>query len=667
MKKILLLLLITLVYSAAINAQAKFLPGKQKVHQVDPNYRYIKNISNLNSRAGDTACSTETLNMAFNYMAWGDLSGLNLNGNWYQSTPEPFSTTICSNLVPANDGTNHNVTVIFDTMITDVFSKTNFGKINKANSFIKLDSLTIFGALQVADTNNLGSIANDSLIISTYLSNNGTVGAKLFDSIYTVANGGLKKFLFQGNFIGSRKIKYAHTFNKGESFAIQLQYRTTKVDTGFELCYCLVDSCNTITLNGNNFSSPATRNLIYPGLVKSQSVDSTAPTTAVLFNSQNTFAYNLTGIPANCSFIYEQMYYIIPQITVCKELQGSMILDRDFPCYKDQATAYAIVSGGKPPYTYTWTATGGVVLSTTNLDSTMFTMTKSGNFVLNVTVTDSGTNTITMTKSIANYTPTFTAFTLAPNKTVLSTCSDAIAISVPSTTNTTYAWSGGSTSTTRTATANTAGVYNIKTTFTPSGCSFDSSITITSTVPAPPVLDFTFTPTTSANTVCQDKDINFKTTTTATRANWVYTWKDGATAFANSGSDVSYIFTTAGSKTVYLNADSGACKAVQVSKTISVLPKTDLKCKSSIADAITDNIKVYPNPVRNGEVFIQNDLNQVLTVKITDMLGKVISTDKVSGNKTNPIDLTNAPNGIYFIEMESKGDKAIQKIVVEKH
>lgn len=665
MKKILLLIIFTFAYSYSINAQAKFKIGNMKSHSVDPSYKYIKN-SNLNSRAGDTACSRETLNMALNYMQWGDLSGLNLNGNWYQATPEPFATTICSNLVPSNDGTNYAVTMHYDTMITNVYSKTNFGKINKASSFIQLDSLQIFGSINVPDTNNLSSLANDTLIISTYLSSNGVLGAKLFDSIYTVANGGIKKFLFQGNFLGARKVKYSHKFNKGESFAIQLQYKTTKVDTGFELCYCLVDSCNTITLNGNNFSSPATRNLIYPGLVKSQSVDSTSPTTAILFNSNNGFAYNFPSIPPNCSYIYEQMYYIIPQITVCKELQGSLVLDRDFPCYKDQTTAYAIVSGGKPPYTYSWTATGGVTLSATNLDSAIFSMTKAGNFSLNVTVTDAGTNTITLTKTIANYTPSFTTFTLAPNKTVLSSCVDSISISVPSTTNTTYEWSGGSSSTTRTALAKTAGIYNIKTTFIPSGCSFDSSITITSTIPVPPALDFTLSPTTSSNTVCQDKEINFKVTTSAIRPNWVYTWKDGTTAFSNPGDDVLYTFTTVGSKTIYLNADSGSCKATQVSKNISVLAKTDSKCKSSIADAISENIKVYPNPVRNGEVFIQNDMNQTLTIKITDMLGKVIAINKVAGNKTNPIDLSSAPNGVYFVELESKGDKAVQKIIVDK-
>ena len=59
-------------------------------------------------------------------------------------------------------------------------------------------------------------------------------------------------------------------------------------------------------------------------------------------------------------------------------------------------------------------------------------------------------------------------------------------------------------------------------------------------------------------------------------------------------------------------------------------------------------------------------MNTVLSYKVTDMLGKVVSADKLVSNKDGQIDLTNVPNGIYFIELDSKGDKMIKKIVVDK-
>lgn len=176
-----------------------------------------------------------------------------------------------------------------------------------------------------------------------------------------------------------------------------------------------------------------------------------------------------------------------------------------------------------------------------------------------------------------------------------------------------------------------------------------------------PTLDFTFNPT----TVCPNKPVTMTATPAATRSTWNYTYSEAGTQLG-TGSTYAHTFTSSGTKSITLSADSSGCKANDVIKSITVKAAADASCKVAIQDAFSENIKVYPNPVRNGEVFIQNDMNQTLTIKITDMLGKVIATDKVSGNKTNPIDLSSAPNGVYFVELESKGDKAVQKIIVDK-
>jgi hypothetical protein len=70
--------------------------------------------------------------------------------------------------------------------------------------------------------------------------------------------------------------------------------------------------------------------------------------------------------------------------------------------------------------------------------------------------------------------------------------------------------------------------------------------------------------------------------------------------------------------------------------------------------------------VRDGKIYIQNDMNLSLSYRVTDMLGKVISAERLISNKDSQIDLSNAPNGIYFIELESKGEKVIKKIIVDK-
>jgi hypothetical protein len=667
MKKILLLTicLISLNGFSQTDGFSTFNIKRARTAIVDPSYKYIPIKNELRSRAGDTACTTATLNMAFNYMVWADLQGYNLRGNWYQTTPSVLASLVSTNQVPGNDNNNFQITMKYDTMITRVLGLSSFEKINKANSFIRLDSLTIFGGLQVPDTNNLRNLVGDSLILSVYLTNGaGTLGAKVFDSIYDDTFK-LKKFLFQGQFVGSRKINFKHQFNKGESFAIRMTYKTTKVDNGYTICYGAADSCGQINVGGQNFTSPPVRNGIYPGMVEREVVDSTSPTTANLVYSNNNYVYSFPGVPQSCSYVYEQVYYIIPQIIVCKELQGSIALSNDRPCYKDQTIAYAIVSGGKPPYTYSWTATGGTTLSTTNLDSAIFVMTKAGNITLNVTVTDNGVggaNQIVLTRTIGNFTPTFNSFTLTPNKTVLTSCADSVRIQTPSFATTTYQWSGGSSSNTREAIAKSPGVYSVKLTFLPSSCAFDTSITITSTASLP-TLDFAFTPSTN---ICPNRDVEFKVATSSVRSGWTYRWTESSTSLASNGETITHKFTSSGIKSVKLNADSSVCKATEISKNVTVLPATDTKCKVAISIADNDNLKIFPNPVRDGKIYIQNDMNLSLSYRVTDMLGKVISAERLISNKDSQIDLSNAPNGIYFIEVESKGEKMIKKIIVDK-
>jgi hypothetical protein len=432
------------------------------------------------------------------------------------------------------------------------------------------------------------------------------------------------------------------------------------------LCYGAADSCGQVNISGQNFTSPPVRNGIYPGMVEREVIDSISPTTANLAYSNNNYVYNIPGIPASCLYVYEQVYYIIPQIEVCQELQGTVVLSNDRPCYKEQTIAYAVVSGGKPPYTYSWTSTGGATLHANNLDSAIFTMTKSGNITLNITVTDNGVGTpnqVVLTRTIGNFTPTFNSFTLTPNKTALSGCKDSIRIQAPSLTNTTYQWSGGSSSSTREALAKAAGNYAVKLTFVPSGCTFDTSINITAAGFSLPTLDFSFNPSTN---ICPNKDVTFTVASSAVRSGWTYKWTEATTSLNTTGETITHQFTSSGVKSVKLNADSADCKANEVSKNVTVLASSDSKCKTSISAVLNDNIQIFPNPVRDGKVYIQNDMNTTLTYKVTDMLGKVVSSDKLVSNKDGQIDLSNVPNGIYFIEIDSKGDKMIKKIIVDK-
>jgi len=205
-----------------------------------------------------------------------------------------------------------------------------------------------------------------------------------------------------------------------------------------------------------------------------------------------------------------------------------------------------------------------------------------------------------------------------------------------------------------------AGTYTVTVTNF-AGCQKSVSYTAVNSASTPPTLDFTYTP----SSVCINKEVTFNVTAAATRANWTYTFKEGSTQMG-TGTSVPYTFTSSGAKSVTLTADSVGCTATAVTKSVTVKSATDAACKSSIHESVADNINIYPNPVRNGEVYIQNELSTPLSVRVTDILGKVIATDKLNANKTNQLDLSKSPNGVYFIELEGKNDRVVRKIVVDR-
>lgn len=73
--------------------------------------------------------------------------------------------------------------------------------------------------------------------------------------------------------------------------------------------------------------------------------------------------------------------------------------------------------------------------------------------------------------------------------------------------------------------------------------------------------------------------------------------------------------------------------------------------------------RVYPNPT-SGLVVVRSP-NTVSNVEIFDALGKQVDKQLIGINQ-NRIDLTNVPNGIYFLDYSDQGVKYTQRIQLLK-
>ena len=168
---------------------------------------------------------------------------------------------------------------------------------------------------------------------------------------------------------------------------------------------------------------------------------------------------------------------------------------------------------------------------------------------------------------------------------------------------------------------------------------------------------------------------NFTTTITGLKVKFVNTSTPDISSPASIATTYSWDFGDASPlSTVKSPADKTYTKGGKYNICLTAKNKVGENTKCSevtlagvgIASVDFVQVQIFPNPVRDGKLYIQNDMNTVLSYKVTDMRGKVVSADKLVSNKDGQIDLTNVPNGIYFIELDSKGDKMIKKIVVDK-
>lgn len=73
-------------------------------------------------------------------------------------------------------------------------------------------------------------------------------------------------------------------------------------------------------------------------------------------------------------------------------------------------------------------------------------------------------------------------------------------------------------------------------------------------------------------------------------------------------------------------------------------------------------LKLYPNPITDGRLYISSDLNSEKTVSIYDILGKQVLHSKIENETMN---VSNLNPGVYIAKITEQGKTATRKLVIK--
>nr|WP_314492432.1 M4 family metallopeptidase [uncultured Chryseobacterium sp.] len=76
------------------------------------------------------------------------------------------------------------------------------------------------------------------------------------------------------------------------------------------------------------------------------------------------------------------------------------------------------------------------------------------------------------------------------------------------------------------------------------------------------------------------------------------------------------------------------------------------------------NIKIYPNPIRNGHFTIESDIKGNADYEIYDLSGKLIKMSQKLENGINKVNV-NVQSGVYLVKISAEGSTISKKIIVK--
>jgi hypothetical protein len=82
----------------------------------------------------------------------------------------------------------------------------------------------------------------------------------------------------------------------------------------------------------------------------------------------------------------------------------------------------------------------------------------------------------------------------------------------------------------------------------------------------------------------------------------------------------------------------------------------------SIKQNEISGLSMYPNPVKNGNLFITSNSNSAKTVAVFDVLGKQLINTKTSNNA---VSVASLKNGVYIVKITEDGKTDTKKLIIE--
>ncbi len=90
-------------------------------------------------------------------------------------------------------------------------------------------------------------------------------------------------------------------------------------------------------------------------------------------------------------------------------------------------------------------------------------------------------------------------------------------------------------------------------------------------------------------------------------------------------------------------------------------PGTFAQGPLSVKQNSIEGLKVYPNPVVDGKLYINTDANSSKEVVIYDVLGKQV----LKATTNNAVNVSNLNGGVYIVKITEEGKTATRKLVIK--